>query len=61
MRISAIQCNLVTGKASRKEDGTNLKYFEIKLQDIGQLFWCFLSVVRNDVSHLHYVIIVIQS
>ena len=27
--------NLVNVKVSRNEDGTNLKYFEIKLQDIG--------------------------
>ena len=27
--------NLVTVKVSTKEDGINLKYFEIRLQDIG--------------------------
>ena len=61
---------VVTVKVSRKEDDTNLKYFEIKLQaywitviyllDTQILFQgCFLSDVRNDVSHLHIIIIII--
>ena len=54
--------NLVTVKISSKEDGTNLKHWiTVYLLDTQILFQgCFLSVVRNDFSHLHYLIIVIQ-
>ena len=43
-RLALLEFLMVTLKVSRKEVGTNLKYFEIKLQDILTLKFYFSCV-----------------